>query len=574
MSPFASLLRHVRDASTGALSWTDDRKRRIAFLDGGELVALQSNLRSEGAERAVELAPGLAGAELERAVAIARVRGWAGASGGGLSWHADAPVPERQTLDLAGLLLACADALPAVPDQAWPRGTPGMGPLLVRLPVSEALRDWLLELDGTRPVDEVLAFGPAEPAALDGALRVASVLGYVETGARGASRASAQAAPASSAAASALSDLFGEVGAAPVASSGHGAVLGAEGVPPSRSPLDGALRGRGPVLAAPGAASPSANASSPRSPLEAADAAKRGGVPSATPPPPVAAPAARASNLSIADLLADTLGTPVATPTPVAAPATAAPAMDDKLGREVARITAAPDHFATLGVSHEATPDAMRRAYFTLARMLHPDQLHDQPEDVRTRATDAFDKVRAAWEVLGDDAAREAYIARVIRGEKSEDELAMERVQAILEAENDFRRGQQALNAGRMPEAHAAFQRVVAVIPDSPEFNAHAAWTSFKLAQNPEAQETAYAALKAAVAANDKLDTSWVLVGMAMRARGNDTGAKSAFIQALKLKPANPDALRELKRLERDPSPAKPAEGTSGGFFGRLFGKK
>ncbi len=60
---------------------------------------------------------------------------------------------------------------------------------------------------------------------------------------------------------------------------------GAE-VTPSRSPLDGDLRGRGPVLAAPGAAPPSADASSPRSPLEAPDGANRGGVPSATPPPP------------------------------------------------------------------------------------------------------------------------------------------------------------------------------------------------------------------------------------------------------------------------------------------------
>lgn len=507
MAPLASLLRHVRDSSTGALSWTDDRKRRIAYLDGGELVALQSNLRSEGAERAVELAPGLAGADLDRIVAIARMRGWMGANGGELAWHSDAPAPERQELNVAVLLFGCADALPAVPDQAWPRGTPGMGPLLVRLPVSEALRDWLMELDGTRPVDEVLAFGPGEPAALDAALRVASVLGYVDVGTRGVSVSSAQAAPASGAptngAASALADLFGDVGAAAVAAAGH----------------------------------------------------------RATPE----------NNLSIADLLADSLGTPVAAAHPAQA-ARPQPAAEDKLGREVARISAAPDHFATLGVSHGSDPDAMRRAYFTLARMLHPDQLHDQTENVH--ATDAFDKVRAAWEVLGDDAAREAYIARVIRGEKSEDELAMERVGAILEAENDFRRGLQALNAGRMPEAHAAFQRVVAVIPDSPEFNAHAAWTSFKLAQNPDAQEAAYIALKEAVAANDKLDSSWVLVGMALRARGHDAGAKAALIQALKLKPANPDALRELKRIEREPSPAKTGEGAAVGFFGRLFGKK
>jgi hypothetical protein len=68
---------------------------------------------------------------------------------------------------------------------------------------------------------------------------------------------------------------------------------GGGGPAPSRSPLDGArssepdgapdtrpgLRGRGPVLAAPGATPPSADASSPRSPLQAASAANRGGVP-------------------------------------------------------------------------------------------------------------------------------------------------------------------------------------------------------------------------------------------------------------------------------------------------------
>ena len=54
---------------------------------------------------------------------------------------------------------------------------------------------------------------------------------------------------------------------------------GGGGPAPSRSPLDGDLRGRGPVLAAPGATPPSADASSPRSPLQAASAANRGGVP-------------------------------------------------------------------------------------------------------------------------------------------------------------------------------------------------------------------------------------------------------------------------------------------------------
>ena len=61
---------------------------------------------------------------------------------------------------------------------------------------------------------------------------------------------------------------------------GNGGLLGAQGggAPPSRSALDADLRGRGPVLAASGAAPPSADASSPRSPLEAPGGANRGGV--------------------------------------------------------------------------------------------------------------------------------------------------------------------------------------------------------------------------------------------------------------------------------------------------------
>jgi hypothetical protein len=42
-------------------------------------------------------------------------------------------------------------------------------------------------------------------------------------------------------------------------------------------------------------------------------------------------------------------------------------------------------------------------------------------------------------------------------------------------------------------------------------------------------------------------------------------------VKALKIKPANPDAAREMRRLERDGEEAK---SSGGGFLGRLFGKK
>jgi tetratricopeptide (TPR) repeat protein len=218
----------------------------------------------------------------------------------------------------------------------------------------------------------------------------------------------------------------------------------------------------------------------------------------------------------------------------------------------------------------------MRRAYFSYARALHPDQLGDVPDEVRSRATEAFDRVRAAWEVLGDDAAREGYIARVIRGEKSADELAMERVRVILDAEADFKRALGNYHAGRTQEAHAVFQRVAEAVPDSLEFVCWAAFTRLKFPKDPAEAEAALALLHERVRDSETFDTGWVLLGMAMRTRGNDATARKCFVKALKIKPANPDAARELRRLEREGGDSpRPTESSAGGsFLGRLFGRK
>ena len=76
----------------------------------------------------------------------------------------------------------------------------------------------------------------------------------------------------------------------------------------------------------------------------------------------------------------------------------------------------------------------------------------------------------------------------------------------------------------------------------------------------------------AAVAANDKLDNILVLHGIILRMQGHEAAARRAFVSALKLKPANPDAAREMKRLEREKEP--PPEPPKAGFFSKIFGKK
>ena len=60
----------------------------------------------------------------------------------------------------------------------------------------------------------------------------------------------------------------------------------------------------------------------------------------------------------------------------------------------------ARDYYGTLGVSQDATPEELKRAYRKLARELHPDVNPDEQAQAR------FREVTAAYEVLSDPQKR------------------------------------------------------------------------------------------------------------------------------------------------------------------------
>jgi hypothetical protein len=69
----------------------------------------------------------------------------------------------------------------------------------------------------------------------------------------------------------------------------------------------------------------------------------------------------------------------------------------------------ADTHYATLGVTEGAEPDAVRRAYLDMARQLHPDRWIDASPDERIDVERRMQAVNEAWRILGNPARRLAY---------------------------------------------------------------------------------------------------------------------------------------------------------------------
>lgn len=276
-------------------------------------------------------------------------------------------------------------------------------------------------------------------------------------------------------------------------------------------------------------------------------------------------------SFDFADLIAEEVGAPLAAEDdhPLAA----------KLQQLRARLEAAQNSFEVLGLTSEADGEALRTSYMELANTLHPDKYSDASAEMQEQATESFDQVRAAWESVETDEKRQKYIDHVILGKPTEEEEAMEQVKALLDAEADFKKGLAAFNAGRISAAHKLFESAVTGAPEELEFCAYKSYTTFALNRktDQEAANDAMNDLKDILDANShqkrRLDGGWVLLGRAYRELGEKDAAKRALVQALRINAANPDAPRELRRLEGKSSKSSESE-SKPGFFKKLFGGK
>jgi tetratricopeptide (TPR) repeat protein len=222
------------------------------------------------------------------------------------------------------------------------------------------------------------------------------------------------------------------------------------------------------------------------------------------------------------------------------------------------------DHFQLLGVPHDVAPDALRRAYFSLARQLHPDRLAALGiSDDGKHAQRLFAQINAGFALLSDDERRGEYLSVLRQGGEAAVRAEQARVEQmarqILEAEESFRRGELALRRDQPQAAIAELERAVQLHPDESDYLATLAWARFCAAPDKAAVASATRTqLDRAIERAPRSVTARFYLGRVERMLGRDPDALRHFRDVIAQVPGHGEAAAELRAIESRLAAGKP----------------
>jgi hypothetical protein len=214
----------------------------------------------------------------------------------------------------------------------------------------------------------------------------------------------------------------------------------------------------------------------------------------------------------------------------------------------LARIEPA-DHFTALGIDRKATAADVKKAFFLLARELHPDTVQDGHAELRDLKQRLFARVNEAAQVLQDEKRRKEH----------EDELDGKGnvdVARIFAAEEAFQRGEIMIKARKFVEGLALIEEAIELNQDEGEFYAWRGWARFVLSKDRKTQHPQSAAdCRKALAMIEKCLPAWLFLGNMAKAMGDAQEAERSFRKVLELDPKQVEAQRELRAMGKKIDP-------------------
>lgn len=267
-------------------------------------------------------------------------------------------------------------------------------------------------------------------------------------------------------------------------------------------------------------------------------------------PPPVMSPAASAASAAPA-----APARPVISAAPANAPPPATPSMSpQQVEAEVKRLAEllakmkTQNHFEVLGLTKDSPANAVKVAYFRLAKDFHPDTVPPgAPPSFSKAKADIFARIGDANRTLSDENLRKEYLAELESGGTGE----KVDVSKLLQAEECYQKGKILVGARKFPEALKMFDESISLMPEDAEAYAWRGYARFfthtdKKVGLAEAMKDIQNCLKR----NPSIVSAHYFQGMMNKILGDLAAAKKHFNATVKLDPKHIDAQRELRMMK------------------------
>lgn len=250
---------------------------------------------------------------------------------------------------------------------------------------------------------------------------------------------------------------------------------------------------------------------------------------------------------------------------------TAAPVVTRQLIKEALAAMKDQDHYQVLGVARSATPQELKKAYFRLAKVYHPDR-HFEAEmsDMKETLEALFTGIHNAYQVLNDPEQRRNYdnapagkpAPTAPYEEKRPEEYVENYSERAGRAAAYFKTGIKDFSVGNFWGAAEAFAWATRLDPVKSEYFYH---YGISLTRIPRRRHEAEENLKKAIEINPLKPEYHLELGTLYLHSGLKTKALDVYNDALRQNPAS-HKLREAIKAA-----GGAAEDEKGGLFNKMF---
>lgn len=199
------------------------------------------------------------------------------------------------------------------------------------------------------------------------------------------------------------------------------------------------------------------------------------------------------------------------------------------------------DYYSILGVSRTVERIEIKKAYYRMARMYHPDRHFELDGDIRDKLNTIFTYITTAYSTLTNPATRSEY-------DRKPRKPHVQSVDPSELAQKKFDQGVASFGAGRYADAITQFSEAAYLDADVAKYHYYAGLALIRGNRMKEAERSLQRAIKLDQFNPDfHAEVGYVYIAMGFTAR-----AKGSFQKALKLSPMHRRAMEGISTLPQE----------------------